>query len=198
MADRDLGEQLPQAADLYGDIAPPPETRWQDYLPGLIVAVLATMAAAYLADHYGAPLTLLALLIGLSLNFLGQDKRLRIGLGFASRTLLRTGILLLGARVTLGDMLALGPEALLAVLTIVALTMAVGVLGAERSARAAHSAHSPAARWRSAAPAPRSRWRACLVKSGPARRGSRWCWSASPPRVRWRWSPILPLPNSWA
>ncbi|CAA9490022.1 MAG: hypothetical protein AVDCRST_MAG39-740 [uncultured Sphingomonadaceae bacterium] len=115
------------AADLYGDIAPPPETTWRDYVPGLIVAALATLAAAYLSEHYGAPLTLMSLLIGLALNFLGHDKRLRVGLGFASRTLLRSGIVLVGARVTLGDMLALGPEALIAILLIVALTMGAGV-----------------------------------------------------------------------
>ena len=36
---------LPQAADLYGDIERTPATRWRDYLPGLAVAVLATLAA---------------------------------------------------------------------------------------------------------------------------------------------------------
>ena len=66
----DAANQLPQAADLYGDIERTPATRWRDYLPGLMVAVLATLAAASVADRYGAPLTLLALLIGLAMNLL--------------------------------------------------------------------------------------------------------------------------------
>src|SRR5688572_17148412 len=67
---------LPAAADLYCDLEPPPPRTLRSYLPGLIVTALATMAAAYLSDRYGAPLTLMALLVGLSLNFLRSDARL--------------------------------------------------------------------------------------------------------------------------
>ena len=41
-------------------------------------------------------LTLMALLIGLALNFLSADARLTPGLAFASRSLLRWGIVLVG------------------------------------------------------------------------------------------------------
>jgi len=92
------------------------------------VTVLATLAAAYVSDHYGAPLTLMALLFGLALNFLGTDPRLAPGLTFASRTLLRLGIVLVAARVTLTQIAQLGPISLLAVAVIVAATLAVGVL----------------------------------------------------------------------
>lgn len=64
------------------------------YAPGLAVAILATLAAAYVSDHYGAPLTLMCLLFGLSMSFLAEDKRLEPGLVIASRTLLRWGIVL--------------------------------------------------------------------------------------------------------
>ena len=130
MGDATSSERLPQAADLYGDALPPPDIGWRDYLPGLAVATLATLAAAYLSDHYGAPLTLMSLLIGLALNFLREDRRLRPGLQFAARALLRAGIVLVGARVTLGEVLALGPEALAAVVVIVVATMAAGVAAA--------------------------------------------------------------------
>jgi uncharacterized integral membrane protein (TIGR00698 family) len=121
-----------QAADLYGDLEPAPVKRWSDPIPGLAVALAATLAAGYLSDHYGAPLTLMALLIGLALNFLSADKRLAPGLALASRTLLRLGIVLVGVRVTLGQIIGLGPLALLAVIVIVAATMAVGVFVARR------------------------------------------------------------------
>ncbi|SNS38957.1 conserved hypothetical integral membrane protein [Sphingomonas laterariae] len=118
---------LPAAADLYGDLEPAPVVRWQDYGPGLILATLATLAAAYLSERYGAPLTLMALLVGLALNFLSADQRLAPGLAFASRTLLRWGIVLVGARITLGQIVDLGPAAFAAIVLILALTLLSGV-----------------------------------------------------------------------
>lgn len=120
------------AADLYGDIEPTPKARWQDYLPGLIVVAAGTLAAGFISDNYGAPLTLMALLIGLALNFLSADARLAPGLALASRSLLRWGIVLVGVRVTFGQIVALGPVALLSVLVIVALVIGTGVLAARR------------------------------------------------------------------
>lgn len=123
---------LPMAADLYGDIEPSPKATWRGYLPGLVIVLLGTLAAGFVSDHYGAPLTLMALLIGLALNFLSADARLTPGLAFASRSLLRWGIVLVGARITFGQIWALGPVALLCVLGIVAATMGMGVLAARR------------------------------------------------------------------
>jgi uncharacterized integral membrane protein (TIGR00698 family) len=119
-----------QAADLYHDlvVASDQRPRRRDYVPGLAVAVAATLAAGYLADHYGAPLTLMALLVGLALNFLGTDKRLSAGLAVASGTLLRLGIVLVGARVTIPQIISLGPEVLIAIIAIVAATIGTGVL----------------------------------------------------------------------
>ena len=123
---------LPMAADLYGDIEPTPRTGLRDYVPGVLVAVAGTLSAGFISDHYGAPLTLMALLIGLALNFLSADARLTPGLAFASRSLLRWGIVLVGVRVTFGQIAALGPVALLAVVAIVALVIGTGVLAARR------------------------------------------------------------------
>ena len=120
------------AADLYGDIEPSPKATWRGYLPGLLIVLLGTLAAGFVSDHYGAPLTLMALLLGLALNFLSADARLTPGLAFASRSLLRWGIVLVGVRITFGQIWALGPVALLCVLGIVAATMGVGVLAARR------------------------------------------------------------------
>ncbi len=123
---------LPMAADLYGDIEPSPKASWRGYLPGLLVVGAGTLAAGFISDHYGAPLTLMALLIGLALNFLSDDARLSAGLALASRSLLRWGIVLVGVRVTFGQIAALGPVALLAVVTIVALVIGTGLLVARR------------------------------------------------------------------
>ncbi len=119
--------QAADLADLFGDIERTPVTGWREYLPGLSVAVLATLAAASLADRYNAPLTLLALLVGLAMNFLSADRRLTPGLTLASRELLRWAIVLVGARITLAQIAALGPASLIAVVGIVAVTIGAGV-----------------------------------------------------------------------
>ncbi|MFQ3896617.1 YeiH family protein [Sphingobium sp. R-7] len=123
---------MPMAADLYGDLQPGEERGWQACLPGLIVVGLGTLAAGFLTDHYGAPLTLMALLVGLALNFLSSDNRLSAGLEYASRSLLRWGIVLVGLRVTFAQILALGPLALALILAIVGITIAITILIARR------------------------------------------------------------------
>jgi uncharacterized integral membrane protein (TIGR00698 family) len=131
-ASRSVKRPLPMAADLYGDIEPSPQATWRGYLPGLAIVAAGTLAAGFIADRYGAPLTLMALLIGLALNFLSADARLTPGLALASRSLLRWGIVLVGVRVTFGQIAALGPVALLCVLAIVAATIGAGILAARR------------------------------------------------------------------
>lgn len=118
---------LPAAVDLYGDLEPTPPASLRHYLPGLILTASATLAAAFISDRYGAPLTLMALLVGLALNFLSTDERLAPGLGFASRTLLRWGIVLVGARITWGQIADLGPAAVIAIIAILVLTLLSGV-----------------------------------------------------------------------
>lgn len=122
---------------LNDSITPPGGAPWardraREFLPGLCVALLATLAAGYLSDHYGAPLTLMALLIGMALNFLSTDERLAPGLAFASKTLLRIGIVLAGARITLVQVTGLGLQAYLAIALIMGVTMLGAVMMARR------------------------------------------------------------------
>lgn len=116
----------PQAADLFGDIEATPKVGLTGYVPGLLVAGLATMAAATLTSRYGVPLTLMSLLIGLALNFLSADSRLTPGLTLAARELLRWAIVLVGARITFAQIIALGPEALVMVVITIVATIATG------------------------------------------------------------------------
>jgi uncharacterized integral membrane protein (TIGR00698 family) len=117
-------------ADLYGDAAPQPASKLFDYVPGLVVTGLATLAAAYLSQYYGAPVVLMALLVGLALNFLRVDKRLTSGLALASRTLLRFAIVLLGTRVTVGDAADLGVFALASLTLVIVASIVAAVLTA--------------------------------------------------------------------
>jgi uncharacterized integral membrane protein (TIGR00698 family) len=115
-------------ADLYCDAMDSPKAGKFDYAPGLIVVALAVLAAGYMSDHYGVPLTFMSLLMGLSLNFLNVDRRLQPGLQMASNKLLRVGIVLVGLRVTIGQIADLGPVALLAIAGITAIILASGIV----------------------------------------------------------------------
>ena len=76
--------------------------------PGLALAVLVAMAAQFLSEHYGAPAMLMAILLGIALQFLSEEPRSAPGIGFASRTLLRIGVALLGVRISVGMVQELG------------------------------------------------------------------------------------------
>jgi uncharacterized integral membrane protein (TIGR00698 family) len=102
--------------------------------PGLAIAGLVALAASWLAEHYATPVMLFALLLGIAVNFLSQDPRCQPGLEFASRSILRVGVALLGARITLAQFQSLGAGALALTAAAVVLTIACGVLLA-RSAR---------------------------------------------------------------
>jgi len=94
------------------------------------VAGIASLAAAYLAEHYHAPIMLMGLLFGLAFNFLNVDRRLHAGLAFASNKLLRWGIILVGLQVTLAQIVGLGWPALGAIAAMIALVMLCGTLTA--------------------------------------------------------------------
>ena len=69
--------------------------------------MLAT-AATFVATLHGGPQMLYALFFGMSLNHLGRARRTAAGVEFSSRTVLRLGVGLLGARTTAVRIVALG------------------------------------------------------------------------------------------
>ena len=97
-------------------------------LPGALVCVTIALATTFIADHYGGPVMLYALLFGMAFHFLSEEGRCVLGVDFAARTILRFGVALLGARVTAGQIVALGIGPVLTVIVGVTLTIAVGWL----------------------------------------------------------------------
>lgn len=128
-------QHWPMAADLYGEMqlaeASTAARRWRDYLPGTFVVAVAALAAAWLADHYAAPIVLMGLLIGLSLSFLSQDRRTHAGLDLLSQTALRIGIVLVGARITATQLAELGPLPF-ALLVLIMLAVIVATVASAR------------------------------------------------------------------
>jgi uncharacterized integral membrane protein (TIGR00698 family) len=97
-------------------------------VPGLLVTALVAMAAAFLGNHYKGSMLLFALLLGLALHFVSEDKRCAAGIQFASSTVLRLGVALLGLRLTIDHVVTLGWQTVLALMISVGLTIALGLL----------------------------------------------------------------------
>ena len=96
------------------------------HLPGALTAVTIALAASYLAERYGGPQLLFALMLGMAFNFAAQEPRIKPGLDFASRTVLRFGVALLGARIGLEQIVALGAAPAAIVVAAVSGTIAFG------------------------------------------------------------------------
>lgn len=98
------------------------------YAPGLILCFTIAAAAKFLAEHYGAPVMLFALLLGIAFHFLAENARCAAGVEFTAKRLLRIGVGLLGASITIEQILSLGPAPLVLVPALVLLTIGFGVL----------------------------------------------------------------------
>jgi uncharacterized integral membrane protein (TIGR00698 family) len=97
------------------------------YFPGLMFVVTISLAATFVSNAYGGPTILFALLLGMAFNFISVESRFTPGLTFASRSILRLGVALLGARITVEQILGLGWTTLAAVAAAVVLTIVFGV-----------------------------------------------------------------------
>ncbi len=108
--------------------------RWRDMLtrvyPGLAVAGTIGLAATWLSQHYTAPVMLFALLIGMAFHFLHEEGRCVAGIEVSSKTVLRVGVALLGARITLSQIIGLGLMPIVTVVIGVISTLLMGTLAA--------------------------------------------------------------------
>lgn len=112
--------------------------RWQrarQLSAGVLISALVALAATFVSSHFGGPQLLYALLMGLSLHFLASDPKIRPGIDFCARTVLRIGVALLGARITLNQISALGWQTALMVTVGVISTLLLGWALARRFRR---------------------------------------------------------------
>lgn len=100
------------------------------HAPGIMFSVTLGMAATFIASVHGGPTILLALLLGMAFHFVAAEPRFRHGIAFSARTVLRFGVALLGARITVEQILGVGWPVLTGVAAAVALTIAFGAAGA--------------------------------------------------------------------
>ncbi len=101
-------------------------SRLTELLPGILLCFTIAGAAGFLSDHYGGPVMLFALLLGIAFHFLSQEGPCIQGIEFTARKLLRVGVALLGARVTLQQIQSLGLGPVLLVIFCVTATILAG------------------------------------------------------------------------
>lgn len=77
-------------------------------LPGILICAIIAMAATFVSDHHGGPTLLYALLIGIAFHYLSKESAAAAGIQFSSRTILRIGVALLGARISASQIAELG------------------------------------------------------------------------------------------
>lgn len=111
----------------------------RDRVLGLSIAAIIAAIAILLDQYFGAPAMLLALVLGMAVSVFGRLPQTATGLVFSSKTVLKFGVALLGARIGAEDIASLGFAPLLLVLIGVIATLVLGAwlgramgLGAER------------------------------------------------------------------
>jgi len=101
-----------------------------------IVAAIGYVAAPYVAPVIPIPSMVIALVVGIALNPLAARPAVQPGMNFCVKTLLRWAVALLGLRVGLGDIAALGAETAILVVIAMAATVASGFIFARWSGQA--------------------------------------------------------------
>jgi uncharacterized integral membrane protein (TIGR00698 family) len=110
-----------------------------DYLPGVamsaIVAIIGYVAAPYVARVVPIPNMVIALIVGMALNPIAARPATQPGMQFCVRTVLRWAVALLGLRVGLADIAALGPGTAALIIVAMAATVVSGFVFARTSGR---------------------------------------------------------------
>ena len=106
--------------------------------PGVLLALTVAAASGFVADHYGGPVMLLALLIGMALAFVSEGPRAAAGIKFSSKKILRVGVALLGLRIAVSDVVGLGGGVVGLVLVAIVLTITAALIAAAIQGQDSH------------------------------------------------------------
>lgn len=121
----------PEPTMRQGTLRLPPSLQGQALLelwPGLLTAITIAMAATFVSEHQGGPQLLYALFFGMAFNFAANGPKVKAGIDFTARQVLRFGVALLGARITFEQISGLGAGPVLLVIGALVATILFGVL----------------------------------------------------------------------
>lgn len=115
----------------HGTLRLPPNLQahvWAELWPGILTAITIAMAATFVSEHQGGPQLLYALFFGMAFNFAASGPKVKAGIDFTARQVLRFGVALLGARITFEQISGLGAESVLLVIGGLIATILFGIL----------------------------------------------------------------------
>ncbi len=95
---------------------------------GFAVSVVIAVTAQFLSEHYGAPAMLMALLLGIAFHFLAEEGKCVVGINFTAKTVLRFGVALLGARISVELLIGLGWQLIALIIGAVIVTILMSLL----------------------------------------------------------------------
>lgn len=100
----------------------------RSWWPGTALAGVIALAATFVSTLHGGPQLLYALFFGAAFHYLSHEPATKPGIEFCARTVLRLGVGLLGARITVEQVAALGWASAAVVVAGVVTTILVGRL----------------------------------------------------------------------
>jgi uncharacterized integral membrane protein (TIGR00698 family) len=98
--------------------------------PGLALAAAVAIAATLLSQQFPVSAMVFAIVLGMGFHFLADGSRYRPGVQMASTLLLRTGVALLGLRITLNEVASLGWATVAMAIAGIVFTIGLGILAA--------------------------------------------------------------------
>lgn len=104
----------------------------REVFPGFLVVLLIAFSASFVSEHYGGPVMLYALLLGMACNFLTENAKTAPGIFWSSKHVLHVGVALLGARMGFDTFADLGFAPVATVVAGVTATIGFGLLLARR------------------------------------------------------------------
>lgn len=102
--------------------------RVRTLFPGVLACAVVAASATFLSQHYGAPVMLFALILGIAMNFLSMESVCKQGIDFTARQVLRWGVALLGLRITASQVVELGWQPVVLVAVCLVLTIGVSMI----------------------------------------------------------------------
>jgi uncharacterized integral membrane protein (TIGR00698 family) len=98
------------------------------FILSAVVAVVAMLSAPYVARVVPIPAMVIALVIGIAFNWVAERPAFSPGIVFCVKTLLRWAVALLGLRIAIGEIIALGFTTGAIVVASMAITIVAGFL----------------------------------------------------------------------
>lgn len=104
----------------------------REVFPGFLVVLLIAFSSSFVSEHYGGPVMLYALLLGMACNFLSETPKTAAGIFWSAKHVLHVGVALLGVRMGLDNFTSLGLMPVVLVMAGVTLTMFFGIFLSRR------------------------------------------------------------------